>query len=120
MSELFDVLDTDGDGTLSKAEVVAGAAKLELTEDQAASLFDDMDKDGSGTLTRGEFFARDVAAQFFGSLGGGLGAVGEMGKGSVNALLNPWSIVGVSGGGGGGDEAGGEDSRDVELAGSAV
>ena len=52
MNELFDKLDADKDGALSKEEIVAAAARLGLTEDQAGALFDKLDKDDSGLLTR--------------------------------------------------------------------
>jgi len=44
-------LDVDGDGELTKAEVVAGAEELELTEAEAAELFDELDVNGDGVLS---------------------------------------------------------------------
>lgn len=41
-AELFQILDKDSDGELTKAEVVAGAEELELTEEEAAELFDEV------------------------------------------------------------------------------
>jgi hypothetical protein len=52
LTALFDLLDADGNGTLTKEEVVAGASVLQVTEEKAAALFDDLDKDQSGTLSR--------------------------------------------------------------------
>ena len=44
MSELFDKLDTDGDGKLTRAEVVSGRDKLGMTAAEAEALFDELDK----------------------------------------------------------------------------
>jgi len=41
-AELFQILDKDSDGELTKAEVIAGAEELELTEEEAAELFDEV------------------------------------------------------------------------------
>jgi hypothetical protein len=41
-AELFAILDVNNDGELTKAEVLAGAEKLELTEAEAADLFDEV------------------------------------------------------------------------------
>ena len=69
LDELFDLIDLDGDGELSKEEVVAAASALDVTPEEAAELFDRLDVDKSGTLTRREFssvnFAADAAANFF-------------------------------------------------------
>jgi Ca2+-binding EF-hand superfamily protein len=63
VNDLFRLLDSNQDGTLTRAEVVAGCDKLALTEDEAGALFAELDADGSGTL------ARDEVANMFGSLG---------------------------------------------------
>jgi Ca2+-binding EF-hand superfamily protein len=65
VNELFDLIDIDGDGYLIRAEVVAAAGKLGMTEDEAATLFHDLDKDGSGTLTRQELSVLSKMAQYF-------------------------------------------------------
>jgi len=57
LNELFNKLDTDGDGELTKDEVMAGAALLNMTPEEAAKMFDDLDEDKSGTLARSEFDA---------------------------------------------------------------
>ena len=54
LDDVFRQLDSDGDGELSRREVVAGAGKLHLTNEEAASLFDELDSDHSGTLERHE------------------------------------------------------------------
>ena len=59
LNTLFNALDTNGDGELSKDEVVAGAKQLNMTEKEAAKLFDDLDDDKSGMLTRSEFDAAE-------------------------------------------------------------
>ena len=68
LDELFDLIDTNGDGELSREEVVAASAKLGMTEAEADSLFDDLDADGNGTLSRGEWstasFSAGVVANF--------------------------------------------------------
>ena len=55
LSELFTLLDKNGDGTLTKEEVVAGAETLGMTAEGAAELFDKLDSSGSGTLSKDEF-----------------------------------------------------------------
>ena len=52
--ELFKLLDTNGDGVLTKNEVVENCAKLRLTAKEAAALFLRLDADGSGSLTKEE------------------------------------------------------------------
>eukprot|EP00613_Pedinella_sp_CCMP2098_P060380 CAMPEP_0171986042 /NCGR_PEP_ID=MMETSP0993-20121228/274668_1 /TAXON_ID=483369 /ORGANISM="non described non described, Strain CCMP2098" /LENGTH=659 /DNA_ID=CAMNT_0012638939 /DNA_START=22 /DNA_END=2002 /DNA_ORIENTATION=+ len=54
VEKLFDLVDTDKSGTLSRGEVIAAAGKLKMTADKAARLFDELDKDKNGTLTRAE------------------------------------------------------------------
>ncbi len=57
---LFDVLDADQSGTLSKDEIVAGASQIGLTAEEAASLWDDLDRNKSGAteLKRSELQAK--------------------------------------------------------------
>jgi len=57
LNQVFNTLDANGDGELTKDEVVAGAGQLKITAEEAAKLFDDLDEDKSGTLTRNEFDA---------------------------------------------------------------
>jgi len=54
VKELFEMLDGNADGLLTRAEVIAGSEKLELTAEEAASLFDELDVDGSGELSQTE------------------------------------------------------------------
>lgn len=65
LHQLFNLLDADGDGTLVRSEVVAAAAKLGMTQDEAAALFHDLDKDGSGTLTREELSVIESFSHYF-------------------------------------------------------
>jgi hypothetical protein len=51
LREVFDVLDTDGDGTLTREEVSMGAKSLGLTNMQAMRLFDALDTNRSGFLS---------------------------------------------------------------------
>lgn len=53
-AELFAILDTNMDGTLSRDEVIAGANTLGLTVEEAGALFDDLDADGDGSLVLAE------------------------------------------------------------------
>ena len=55
LSQLFSVLDKNGDGKLTKDEVVSGADSLGMTTDAAAELFDKLDSSGSGTLSKDDF-----------------------------------------------------------------
>jgi Ca2+-binding EF-hand superfamily protein len=57
LADLFEKLDTNGDGELTQAEVVDAADSLGLTRDEAAQLFAELDADGSGKLTKNELFS---------------------------------------------------------------
>ena len=52
LDELFDVLDTSGDGMLSLDEVLEGCGKLGMTRMQATLLFRKLDVENAGMLTR--------------------------------------------------------------------
>jgi hypothetical protein len=55
LEELFVKVDLDGDGELTKGEVVAGHALLGMSPDEAAQLFDSLDSAKRGVLTRAQF-----------------------------------------------------------------
>jgi Ca2+-binding EF-hand superfamily protein len=74
LASLFEVINPDGDGELTKSEVIDAAGLLGLTEEEAARLFNDMDEDGSGTLTRAEF----GATAFAGDLATGLASMSSL------------------------------------------
>jgi Ca2+-binding EF-hand superfamily protein len=65
MPELFELIDLNGDGKLSKAEIVSAAGLLDMTPEEAARFFDSLDVDCSGTLSKGKFgaasFAKNIA-----------------------------------------------------------
>ena len=73
LEELFSKIDLDGDGELTRAEVVAAADLLDMSAEEACDLFDQMDVDGSGTLTRDEF----GASKFAGKVAAGLGILAD-------------------------------------------
>lgn len=50
LASLLSDLDTDGDGSISKDEFVAGRP-FDVTEDQAGTLFDSFDSEGAGSLS---------------------------------------------------------------------
>ncbi|MGO7159467.1 EF-hand domain-containing protein [Rhizobium johnstonii] len=50
LASLLSDLDTDGDGSISKDEFVAGRP-FDVTEDQAGTLFDSFDSEGLGSLS---------------------------------------------------------------------
>jgi E3 ubiquitin-protein ligase NEDD4 len=52
---LFQLLDTDGKGTLNRAEVVAGAPTLKMSVADAGKLFESLDANREGTLKRSSF-----------------------------------------------------------------
>eukprot|EP00614_Pseudopedinella_elastica_P002331 CAMPEP_0172590810 /NCGR_PEP_ID=MMETSP1068-20121228/9451_1 /TAXON_ID=35684 /ORGANISM="Pseudopedinella elastica, Strain CCMP716" /LENGTH=1361 /DNA_ID=CAMNT_0013386913 /DNA_START=11 /DNA_END=4096 /DNA_ORIENTATION=- len=55
--DLFDALDLDGNGALTRDEVLTGASRLGMTVEEAERLFDELDADGSGEIDRDEFAA---------------------------------------------------------------
>jgi len=55
VNALFDLLDANKDGVLSKAEVVAGAPQLRMSLFEAGQLFDLLDANHDGVLQRKEF-----------------------------------------------------------------
>ena len=54
-NSLFEKIDSNKDGLLSRDEVCASAAKLEMTEDEANALFTILDVNGDGKIDRAEF-----------------------------------------------------------------
>jgi hypothetical protein len=67
-THVFKALDVNSDGTLSKAEMIVAAAKINMTEREASALFDQLDVNGDGTVTWEEFHNSriDVAGRFQG------------------------------------------------------
>lgn len=55
LETVFNMVDLDGNGDLSKDEMIAAADKLNMTADQAAKLFEALDEDGSGHISKNEF-----------------------------------------------------------------
>ena len=55
--EIFEKLDTDKNGSLSRSEVVDGASLLGITEEAAERVFDKLDVDGNGQIGLEEFTA---------------------------------------------------------------
>ena len=55
LNALFDLLDANKDGVLSKAEVVAGAPQLRMSLFEAGQFFDLLDANHDGVLQRNEF-----------------------------------------------------------------
>jgi membrane protein involved in colicin uptake len=53
-SKLYNHLDADGDGSLTKEEFVTANAGR-MGEDKASALFDAMDEEGTGTLSKEQF-----------------------------------------------------------------
>jgi len=91
-AELFAILDTNTDGTLSRDEVIAGANTLGLTVEEAGALFDDLDADGDGALVLAELAVLEEEDDDEG--GGDDDEVGEdAGAVSVEAEGKPQSAV---------------------------
>lgn len=67
MSDLFDSLDRDHNGVLTKQGVIASAGLLSMTKAEAAVLFNRLDTDGSGKLTRSAFESLVQGLENFGS-----------------------------------------------------
>lgn len=64
--KLFNVIDTDRDGTLSLDEMLAARKQLGLTEQQARNLFSELDLDSNGSVSIEEFreFYKDTKITF--------------------------------------------------------
>jgi hypothetical protein len=69
LDDVFDLLDSNGDGMLSKAEVISKHGKLQMTKDQADALFDELDTDHDGFVSRDEFVQSDLSSRAFSALG---------------------------------------------------
>ena len=54
---IFDLYDTDGDGRLSRTEIVVSMVQSGYDTEHVEALFDEADKDESGTLDTEEFVA---------------------------------------------------------------
>ena len=65
IGKLFETLDLDGDGELTREEVLSSADKLDMTEKQAADFFDSLDSEKKGMLTRTEWQNRTVGLSKF-------------------------------------------------------
>ena len=63
IDDLFERIDVDNDGELTRAEVLAAAKTLKLTPEKAEELFDKLDHDNSGTLNRDETGGLPTALQ---------------------------------------------------------
>lgn len=57
LGSLFDLADTDGDGTLDRAEFSRLREVLGNTAENAATAFDALDTDGNGRIDRDEYLA---------------------------------------------------------------
>jgi len=88
LEELFSKIDLDGDGELTRAEVVAAADLLDMSAEEACDLFDQMDVDGSGTLTRDEF----GASKFAGKVAAGLGILADDVSSSRSSTAPPMQL----------------------------
>ena len=116
IEELFAILDINGDGELERSEVLAGAPKLQLTQQQAGELFDHLDVDKSGKLEfnggMGDFF--DVEKLNRGSIGAFTGFTSSFVGTFVAppAEPEPMPKKPPPGGGGGGAAAAGSGSGD--------
>ena len=55
LADVFDKIDEDGNGKLTKEEVVGACDKLGITEEEAEALFERLDDDNSGEICRDEF-----------------------------------------------------------------
>lgn len=58
-TDLFTRLDSDGNGTISKTELMQGLGELDITveESKVDSFFTMVDVDGDGEISEAEFFA---------------------------------------------------------------
>eukprot|EP00931_Biecheleriopsis_adriatica_P065491 TRINITY_DN40012_c0_g1_i1.p1 TRINITY_DN40012_c0_g1~~TRINITY_DN40012_c0_g1_i1.p1 ORF type:complete len:726 (+),score=202.35 TRINITY_DN40012_c0_g1_i1:74-2251(+) len=63
LSDVFQSLDTDGDGKLSAAELAAGLAELGIDPDNIQQLLSTVDMDGDGSIQYSEFVASLLHAQ---------------------------------------------------------
>jgi hypothetical protein len=55
LDSLFDALDVNKDGVLTRSELLAAAPRLNFTAEEAEKFFDALDSNGDGMLTRSEF-----------------------------------------------------------------
>jgi hypothetical protein len=65
VAKLFDLLDLDGDGELTRDEVVTSYEQLNMTEKEAGDFFDSLDPDRKGVLSRTEWDNRTAGLKDF-------------------------------------------------------
>lgn len=54
--EMYDSMDADGDGSVTRAEFVAGRPE-DVSEEDATAFYDSIDTEGTGSITRDQFSA---------------------------------------------------------------
>jgi Ca2+-binding EF-hand superfamily protein len=95
-SKLYNKLDSDGDGSLTKDEFVAGRPK-DVTAEMAASLYGKINESGSGALSKADF------ENAFSSENSVSGVTAQMTSGIVSMLMDRQGSLPKPGGGGAGE-----------------
>jgi Ca2+-binding EF-hand superfamily protein len=82
-SDIFNQIDSDQDGKVTKNEFVEGRPDF-LSESDAANLFSQIDKEGTGSVTQEQFSANKPQPPF----GGGLGLGNSLSQDSSSDLVD--------------------------------
>jgi hypothetical protein len=108
-TKIFDDMDADTDGSVSKDEFVKGLESKGVSSDDATKQFDAIDKEGTGSITKDDLTAAIKSGDFKPPRPQGGGEGGSEGTSGVSGAGGAGGAKGA-GGAGGASAAGGSSS----------